>query len=31
VKDLGENIEDSELKEMIEKADTDKDGVVSED
>lgn len=29
IKDLGENIEDHELQEMIEKADQDHDGLVS--
>lgn len=31
VKDLGDNIEESELQEMIEAADLDKDGLVSAD
>jgi Ca2+-binding EF-hand superfamily protein len=31
VKDLGENIDDSELQEMITKADLDNDGKVSEE
>lgn len=31
VKDLGDNIDEAELQEMIEKADLDKDGQVSED
>lgn len=29
-KELGETIDDSELQEMIERADTDNDGLVSE-
>ena len=29
--DLGENIDEHELQEMIEKADKDNDGLVSED
>jgi centrin-1 len=31
IKDLGENIDESELQEMIQKADLDKDGMVSEE
>jgi Ca2+-binding EF-hand superfamily protein len=31
VKDLGENIDEHELQEMIEKADADNDGLVSEE
>jgi centrin-1 len=30
-KELGETIDDSELQEMIERADTDNDGLVSEE
>ena len=30
-KELGETIEDSDLQEMIERADTDNDGLVSEE
>lgn len=31
IRDLGENIDESELQEMIEKADQDNDGLVSEE
>jgi Ca2+-binding EF-hand superfamily protein len=31
IKDLGENIDEHELQEMIEKADQDHDGLVSEE
>jgi Ca2+-binding EF-hand superfamily protein len=31
VRDLGENIEEHELQEMIDKADSDRDGMVSEE
>jgi Ca2+-binding EF-hand superfamily protein len=31
VRDMGENIDEAELQEMIEKADLDKDGQVSEE
>lgn len=31
IRDLGENIDEHELQEMIEKADTDNDGQVSEE
>jgi Ca2+-binding EF-hand superfamily protein len=31
VKELGENIDEHELQEMIEKADADNDGLVSEE
>jgi centrin-1 len=31
IKDLGENIDEHELQEMIEKADADNDGLVSEE
>ncbi len=30
-KELGETIDDSELQEMLERADTDNDGLVSEE
>jgi Ca2+-binding EF-hand superfamily protein len=30
-KELGETIDDSELQEMIERADSDNDGMVNED
>jgi hypothetical protein len=30
VKEVGENIDDSELQEMIERADIDNDGLISE-
>jgi len=30
-KELGETIDDSELQEMVERADTDNDGLVSEE
>ncbi len=31
IRDLGENIDEQELQEMIEKADADHDGLVSEE
>lgn len=31
VKEVGESIDDSELQEMIERADTDNDGLISEE
>lgn len=31
VKEVGENIDDSELQEMIERADVDNDGLISEE
>lgn len=31
VKEVGENIDDAELQEMIERADTDNDGLISEE
>jgi Ca2+-binding EF-hand superfamily protein len=31
VKEVGENIDDSELQEMIERADLDNDGLISEE
>lgn len=31
VRELGENIDENELQEMIERADTDRDGLVSEE
>jgi Ca2+-binding EF-hand superfamily protein len=31
IRDLGENIDEHELQEMIEKADQDNDGLVSEE
>jgi len=31
VKEVGESIDDSELQEMIERADSDNDGLISEE
>ena len=31
MKEIGENIDDADLQEMIERADTDNDGLISEE